>query len=215
MEKMTPQRLEAMLIAADIAPAAMSVMIGRDKDYIRDFIKGRKKTLKADELAEILSILRPKIDEELPKITAPSDDEMEVVGKVQAGLWLETYMTDEGERETIPVARDPRFPEATQYAVKVVGDSMDEETPDGSYAICVNFAESGLEQKPGMIVHVERIRPDQSEATLKAIDIEDGRLVLKPRSRNPVYKPILPDQMKGENVVIRGVVLSFFNKKLL
>lgn len=213
MEKMTPARLDAMLAAAEIAPATLSAMIGRDKDYIRDFLKGRKKTLKADELAEIIAILRPKIDEELPTITAPSEDEMEVVGNVQAGRWLETYMQEEGERETIPVARDPRFPEATQYAVKVVGDSMNEETPDGSYAICVNFAESGLKEKPGMIVHVERIRPDQSETTLKQLDIEDGRLILRPRSRNPVYKPILPDQMKGEHVVIRGVVLSFFNRK--
>lgn len=215
MEKMTPQRLEAMLIAADISPAAMSAMIGRDKDYIRDFIKGRKKTLKADEMAEILAILRPKIDDELPHLTAPSEDEMEVVGKVQAGLWLETFVADEGERETIPVARDPRFPEATQYAVKVVGDSMDEEAADGSYAICVNFAESGLVQKPGMIVHVERQRPDQSESTLKAIDYEDGVFILKPRSRNPVYKPIYPEQMKGERVFIRGVVLSFFKRYTL
>lgn len=215
MEKMTPERLEAMLIAADISPAAMAAMINRDKDYIRDFIKGRKKTLKADEMLEIMAILRPKIDDELPPLTAASEDEMEVVGRVQAGLWLETYISDDEERETIPVARDPRFPEAEQYAVKVVGDSMDEETPDGSYAICVNFAESGLTQKPGMIVHVERIRPDQSEATLKAIDFEDGRFILRPKSRNPVYKPIYPDEMKGEQVLIRGVVLSFFKRNVL
>lgn len=205
-----------MIEAAGTNAAALSSAIGRDKDYVRDFIKGRKKTLKADELATILEILRPSIDDELPTFYAPTGDEMEVAGVIQAGMWLETYVNPyQDERETIPVARDPRFPEARQYALRIVGDSMDEEAPDGAYAVCVDFADSGLEQKPGLIVHVERVRPDTSESTLKAIDFENGAFVLKPRSRNPAYKPIYPAQLKGEQVFIRGVVLSFFNRRTL
>lgn len=215
MELMTPLRLDSLLKAADIAPATMSAEIGRDKDYVRDYIKGRKKTLKADDLARIMEVLRRHIDDELPTFRAPTGEDMEVVGKVQAGMWLETYVHQDEEAETVPVARDPRFPEAPQYALRIVGDSMDEEAPDGSYAICVSLAESGLETKPGMIVHVERVRPDQSESTLKAVDLVDGQFVLKPRSRNPIYKPIMPEQVKGETVLIRGVVLSFYRRNVL
>lgn len=213
---MTPERLEVLIKRAGENPTSVALGINRDKDYVRDYIKGRKQTIKADDLVEILAYLRPKIDDELPNYTVVDSDEIEVVGVVQAGAWLETYARNSEEKsETIPVARDPRFPEARQYALKVIGDSMDQEVKDGAYAICVAFGDAGLEKKAGMIVHVERIRPETSETTLKAIEMENGRMVLKPRSSNPVHKPIYRDQSLGEEVVIRGLVLSFYDPKPL
>lgn len=131
-----------------------------------------------------------------------------VLGTIQAGHWLETTFIDaEHEPEMLPVARDARFPRARQYALRVVGDSMNVDYPDGSYVTCVDFAESGLSIKEGMTVHVERHRAGGQlvEITLKCIERERGALMLVPHSTNPAHQPI---RLTGtdSDVVIRGVV---------
>ncbi len=131
-----------------------------------------------------------------------------VAGTIQAGHWLETTFIDSDlEPEMLPVARDARFPRARQYALRVVGDSMSLEYPDGSYVTCVDFAESGLAIAEGMTVHVERLRAGGQlvEITLKAVARVNGQWSLEPRSSNPAWQPIT---FTGDDadVVIRGVV---------
>ena len=131
-----------------------------------------------------------------------------VAGSIQAGHWLETtFLEADQEPEMLPVARDPRFPRARQYALRVVGDSMDLDYPDGSYVTCVDFAESGLAITDGMTVHVERQRGGGQlvEITLKLIAREGGVRVLKPRSSNPLHQPITFSG-KETDVVVKGVV---------
>lgn len=129
-----------------------------------------------------------------------------VLGNIQAGYWLDTSLIDQDqEPEMLPVARDLRFPRARQYALRVVGDSMNRDFPDGSYVTCVDFAESGLAIREGMTVHVERHRDGGQlrEITLKVIARDRrGAFILEPRSTNPTHKP-LP---MSDTVVIRGVV---------
>jgi len=131
-----------------------------------------------------------------------------ISGNIQAGHWLETtFMEPDSELGSLPVARDPRFPRARQYALRVIGDSMDMDYPDGSYVTCVDFAESGLPIIEGMTVHVERRRAGGQlvEITLKVIARERGMLYLRPRSTNPIHQAIT---FSGEetDIVIRGVV---------
>lgn len=131
-----------------------------------------------------------------------------VLGKIQAGHWLETSFIDsEGEPEMLPVARDARFPRARQYALRVVGDSMNLEYPDGSYVTCVDFAESGLAIAAGMTVHVERHRAhgQMVEITLKEVAARGNGFMLIPRSSNPIYQPISLAS-KEDDVIIKGVV---------
>lgn len=131
-----------------------------------------------------------------------------VLGTIQAGHWLETtFLDSEGEPEMLPVARDARFPRARQYALVVVGDSMDLDYPDGSYVTCVDFAESGLSIVHGLTVHVERHRSGGQlvEITLKRVVEKGGVFSLVPRSTNPAHQPI---SFTGHDadIVIRGVV---------
>lgn len=132
-----------------------------------------------------------------------------VLGKIQAGHWLETSFIDsEGEPELLPVARDARFPRARQYALRVVGDSMSLDYPDGSYVTCVDFAESGLAITEGMTVHVERHRShgQMVEITLKMVARNaKGGWLLMPRSANPIYQPV---SFSGneDDIVVKGVV---------
>lgn len=131
-----------------------------------------------------------------------------IAGSIQAGHWLETtFVETDQEPDMLPVARDPRFPRARQYALRVVGDSMDLDYPDGSYVTCVDFAESGLAMSEGMTVHVERQRAGGQlvEITLKLIAREGGTLLLKPRSSNPLHQPITFSG-KQTDIMIRGVV---------
>lgn len=131
-----------------------------------------------------------------------------IISSIQAGHWLETTFIDaEGEPDMLPVANDPRFPRARQYALRVIGDSMDLDYPSGSYVTCVDFAESGLTITEGMTVHVERHRGNGQlvEITLKMVAKRNGGFILVPRSSNPIHQPIV---LAGNetDVIVRGVV---------
>lgn len=142
---------------------------------------------------------------------APAEMEVSglpVLGTIQAGHWLETTFLDSDEDpELLPVARDARFPRARQYALYVVGDSMDLDYPDGSYVTCVDFAESGLAIVDGLTVHVERHRAGGQlvEITLKRVVAKNGSFSLMPRSTNPIHQPI-SFTGNDSDIVIRGVV---------
>ena len=140
-----------------------------------------------------------------------------VLGVIQAGHWLETsHMEEHMDGDFLPAARDERFPYATQYALRVVGDSMNLDYPDGSYVTCVDFAESGLEIIPGITVHVERQRAAGQliEITLKRIELRGGKLMLVPRSTNTMWQPIhfTPDDTE---VVIKGVVTGGWQRAFI
>lgn len=131
-----------------------------------------------------------------------------VLGSIQAGHWLETTFLDADEEpEVLPVARDARFPRARQYSLYVVGDSMDLDYPDGSYVTCVDFAESGLSIRHGLVVHVERHRSGGQlvEITLKQVVERNGLFSLIPRSSNPLHQPIAFTGNDAD-IIIRGVV---------
>jgi SOS-response transcriptional repressor LexA len=144
-----------------------------------------------------------------------------LLGTIQAGHWVEPVPDAAGEGaqiEMVPVVRDPRFPHAKQYALKVVGDSMDLDYPDGSIVTCVSFADSGLALAEGMIVHVERQRAGGQlvELTLKMVEKRKGELCLVPRSTNARHQafPINSSDPETE-IIARGVVIGGWSPRPL
>jgi SOS-response transcriptional repressor LexA len=213
MVSISPEMLAEAIEQAGTTPAALALAIGRDKDYIRDYLVGRKRSLKADDLMKITQQIGP-VSKTLTTGELPIRNDlpaMPVVGTIRAGAWIETYMLEHDDQGVIPVARDHRFPYARQYALAVSGDSMDQEAPDGSFVICVDFGESGLQLKAGMIAHVESMEHGKSETTLKEVAFENGEIKLIPRSSNPVYKAISLNGHEGLEVFVRGIVLSVYN----
>lgn len=206
MEKITPEKLGKMIEDAGTNAAALAVEIGRDKDYLRDFLVGRKKSLKANDMVVIL--------DKLARLKAPPEDEvpiggLQVVSEVQAGNWLEvTTLDDQVDPEILPAPRDPRFPRAAQYALRVRGDSMDQEYPDGTYVTCVDFWDAGVPLRDGLIVHVQRTRAGGQlvEVTVKAIEKAEGKFWLAPRSSNPKWERVPVDSDKTFEVKVRGIV---------
>lgn len=135
-----------------------------------------------------------------------------LLGNIQAGHWLETSDAHEGANpEMVAIVRDQRFPHAKQYALRVVGDSMDRDYPDGSIVTCVDFADSGLELAEGMLVHVERQRAGGQlvEITLKAVERRKGILCLVPHSSNPKHQAFpLRNSSSDTEVIARGIVVG-------
>jgi len=132
---------------------------------------------------------------------------MAVMGIIEAGQFRDISLIDQTEdRPRIAVARDERFPDADQYALQVSGDSMDELFPDGCYVTCVNWADTGMELRPGLIVHVERTIGSLVETTLKEIAGQPHRYSLRPRSKNPKHKTINFGADDGVEVTVRGLV---------
>jgi SOS-response transcriptional repressor LexA len=150
-----------------------------------------------------------------PSGAIPFENEIEGLplwGIIQAGHWVETTHAQEGiSPEMVPVIRDLRFPHAEQYALRVVGDSMDLDYPDGSIVTCVSFADSGLSLDEGMIVHVERQRAGGQlvEITLKYVERRRGGFTLVPHSTNPKWTPFqLNSSDPDTEVIARGVVIG-------
>lgn len=213
MQPITPEKLADAIKEAGTTPAALARAIDRDKDYIRDFLIGRKRSLKADDFRKIAQQL-PSIRNLLTmREVALTNDvpALKVVGTIRAGAWIESYMLDGEDQGSIPVSRNPQFPDAHQYALAVSGDSMDQKAPDGSYALCVRWSDTGLALRPGMIVHVESLEHGKSETTLKEVDIRNGRTVLLPRSSNPEHKLIRFNGHEGVEVFVRGLVWGVYN----
>lgn len=198
---------------------------GLGPSFVRDILRGKSKNPGIDKLEKLATALDTTVDwftssGDVDKPAAADGvgpaiplAEMQVVGRIQAGTWLDsTLVDDEYDRETIPMYPDPRFPHAKQYGLKVVGDSMDLEYPDGSYVTCVDFVASGLGTKVGLTVHVERYTGPLVEATLKVIEMVDGKLMLVPRSSNPKHKPIPIEGDGGTVIAIRGVVTGSYRR---
>lgn len=192
-----------------LSQSALAELAGTSQPQIRRLENGERKLTKewAERLAPHLHVSAQEL-----LFSDSGDEEREVVGlavvgTVKAGDWLDISIMDESrEPEIIHVAKDPRFPRAHQYALRVSGDSMDELFRDGCFVTVVNFADTGLSLRPGMIVHVEQHMGSTTlvETTLKEVGA-DGK-TLMPRSRNPAHKPIRLNGNDATEVVVKGIV---------
>lgn len=225
METSLQKRLKAKLDETGINPHEAAKRAGLGDSFVRDILRGRSKNPTADKLEKLAKALGTTLDWFVSDKNTKNDislnvqridlDGLMVKGAIQAGTWLDMSVMDDDpdDKEIIPVARDPRFPYAKQYGLRVRGDSMDLEYPDNSYVSVVDFADSGLSVRPGLIVHVERRSGHLVEATLKLIaQSENGRLVLKPRSSNPKHQPIELDGDTSTEIVLCGVVTGSYRR---
>lgn len=149
----------------------------------------------------------------LPKNALPLTS-LPVVGTVEAGAWREVPEVDIEPDEHIPVVPDPRYPGLEQFALKVSGESMNLEYPDGSYVICIEAINTEL--RTGAHVIVEAIKPDGTrEATIKELVIKGNKRELWPRSSDPRYqKPVIMNGTpQGIDYQITGVVVGDYKRR--
>lgn len=140
----------------------------------------------------------------------PREVGLRVEGVVEAGHFRDVSLVEDNpdEREFIPVARDPRYPHANQYALRVSGDSMDLIAPDGSYVTCVCWPDAGLALENRMVLHVERHVGPLVENTLKRYVVKGGRKWLCPESSNEKHTDIEISGDDSAEFIIKGLMLG-------
>jgi SOS-response transcriptional repressor LexA len=217
LQKRVRERMDALGLNA--LQAAKRARLG--ESFVRDILRGRTRSPSADNLAKLAKALETT-PEYLRNETAEANvglQEVEVVGlpvvsSINAGSWLEvTILDDNPEPDLIPVAKNPRYSHAHQYALRIVGDSMDELYKDGSYVICADIWDMGIPLKDGLPVHVEMRRAGGQlvQITIKEIATLGGERVLIPRSSNPRWKPIPLEGDDATEVIVKGVVIGSYN----
>lgn len=216
MESSLPKRVRNRMDALGMNALQTAKTAGLGDSFVRDILRGKTRSPSAENLAKLADALQTTVEY---LIGGHEDNNVEaaeievaglpVVSEINAGTWLEvTVFEGEQEPPLIPVARDPRFPRARQYALLVRGDSMDLEYPDGSYVTCVDFWDAGIEIKSGLRVHVERRKAGGQliEITVKAIERTGDAYFLVPKSSNEKWAPIPIEGDEDTEVVVKGVV---------
>ncbi|MEV4609747.1 helix-turn-helix domain-containing protein [Neorhizobium sp. LMR1-1-1.1] len=222
METSLQKRLKLRMDMLGLNAYQTAKKAGLGDSFVRDILRGKTRSPNAENLAKLAVALETttdwfygQSDDDKPLKRVKSVGGLDVVGKIQAGNWVDrSIIDDDVEREIIPVARDPRFPHARQYALAVMGDSMDKEFPEGSYVTCVDMIDSGMSLKDGMFVHVERHNGPLVEMTLKAVERIDGIQMLVPKSSNPRHQPIKPEGDDGTEIIVKGLVTGTYRRTL-
>jgi SOS-response transcriptional repressor LexA len=207
------QNIEHRLEELGKKAAAVSKEAGLGDSFIRD-MKRKGANPSVDNLAKLAEVLETTAAKLLDG-TIPDEEDLQskglpVLGVIEAGAFRDISVQSQDEEfETVEMWKDRRFAHARQYALRVSGDSMNEVFQDGSFVICVNFADSGISLKPGLILHVERtIAGNLVETTIKEYQVEDDHAVLMPRSTSPLHKPIMLNGDENTTIEVKGIVIG-------
>lgn len=189
--------------------STLSRKIGRGKDYIGDFIRGKKESLKAEEFEKIRRAIgseegQSKEAGDTMYDMPPVGDGLPLRGFAQAGVWREV----DGEPDQSPTTHfkyDQRFKPEAQFALVARGQSMDAATPqpiaDGMLLKCVEFGEYGSAIRHGQIVIVDRYRGDRTllERSVRKVNITRGITTLICQSVGKQYEPIIMEGLENDN----------------
>ncbi len=208
-----PQAFLDMLADAKIAsPHALAAAIG-NPDALRNYARGRSRSIRADTLQAIATQLGRSMDEvsaalELPHSTAAERAGVQPTPRlpvragailpvrfsVQAGAWHERDDHVQVAPKGPPVSADPAYPAEAQWLERVMGDSMDLFYPEGSWVHVVDAIAIGYLPRDEDFVTIERKREQGGliERSLKQVAIRGRKVELWPRSRNPRWDGPLP-----------------------
>ena len=137
-------------------------------------------------------------------------------GAVQAGVWRESFDMDAHAAETLPVAADLVDHGVAQFWIRVIGDSVNQYAPDGSFCLCVPVWEYARDagalasKAAGKLVVAQRKRGDLYEYTLKRYQPDARGARLFTASNSPDFKNenpvVLVDHDKNATVQVIAVV---------
>lgn len=136
--------------------------------------------------------------------------ELEVVGEVQGGTFRSAIEYTVEERFKLPAIPTPAYERVARRYLKVVGDSVNELYPDGTFVCVVSAADTDV--RPGDKVVVYAHQGGFSEATIKELRVDpDGRIALWPRSTKPEHQaPIYLSDDDQDGPEIAYVVIGSY-----
>lgn len=187
----------------------LAEILGVDQSAISRMISG-KRNIRADELPKIARYIEkePPLTEKRGKGIPVR--RVEVLGSIQAGVWREVDVAIMTSEDAVAAVGGKEALE--QYALKVVGPSVEKVIPDGAFAICVSYWEARSGIQAGDLVHVERRRGDLVEATVKRVRENYDGYELWPESNDPQHQnPVaLNEHDDTESVEIVGLVIGYY-----
>lgn len=226
-------RLAELLDKKKLKAAPFARQLGLGESFVRDILRGKTRSPRADGLAKLAEalgttaayLLGNEVDGE---IEGPgelrSGTPLQYAGVVQAGAFLavDDYFNQDPEQVPDFVLPDNSLPrKVRQYAWRARGDSMNEAgildgmwivaADAGDYVDCIQDVETGD------LVVVERTRHQgaEREVTVKEVHFFRNRYELRPVSSNSDHAPIIVENDRDANdsdteVKIVGVVLTAY-----
>ena len=213
--KYPPGFLDMISRAGFASPNALATALGKP-EALRNYARGRSRSIKADTLQAIALLLNKPMEEVSAALElnvapqavistgapAQSSRARVQVGPVlparyavQAGAWIERDDLVQAAPKGPPVSADPSYPPDAQWLELVRGDSMDLFYPEGSWVHVVDAIAIGYTARNEDFVTIERKRQQGGliERSLKQIEMRrGGKVELWPRSRNPRWNGPLP-----------------------
>lgn len=201
-------RIEKRLRETGSNATAAAVAAGLGKDYIRDVMRGQKRSISNEAAIALSRVLLcrvewlvagtgPELADESGGLDPADQDGVRFGGIVEAGAFrpVNIYSQDDDWR-TIPIPHNPHYPLQAQFAFQVMGDSMTRaDIREGMYVLAVEIhAWEQLHGWPGdgklVVVARSRNGDPERELTVKCLRIYRDRMELQPMSDNPAWKPI-------------------------
>ena len=203
----------ALAKRAGVAPSTITRPLN-DPDF-----KFTPKPVTLRKIAEAAGVDLPSVLAAAPR-SAPSTNELPIIGPIQAGAWLLLDETVQDDPIYFTAVADRRYPHARQWLREVRGDSMNARgVMPGDLAHIVDVTDAGLNLNTGMIVEVTRCRDGGSlrEITLKEVEITPNGIKLWPRSTNPRWtEPVVLDDGQGSDIEVQvtGLLLQSIKRFL-
>lgn len=206
-------RLKDIREARDLTQAQIAEMVGTAPATISRLESGAMQMTEvwARRIAKALNL---HLSEVFGEVVPPAYPGMAVLGEVQAGVWCEAEVADALRYPPLPIFPDPLYSSKAQYALRVRGESMNRVVRDGSYIVCVSWAEIGRDPREGDLVVVERRRAGLVETTVKRIKFAGGQMVLAPDSDDPKWQNPIPlgTGSDAEEAAITALVVGKYER---
>ncbi len=199
-----------------IAPWARSAAV--DKNSIYNFLNGHSQSLDMmtyAKLARASKVPAWKLTGETPE--PPSPTSIWVVGKVQAGVFVDAVEWDSTDWYAIDLPVAPRF-RSKAKALEVSGASMDLEYKEGAIVVWVDMLDYRMPQHGDHVIAFAYDHHGDVEATVKELRVDDkGKRWLWPRSTQPEFQaPICIESLPSEivSVEIKGIVIGDYRPRV-
>lgn len=146
-------RLERLREAAGLSRRGLAVKAGLNETAVRDIEGGRSRNPTYNTLSALAAVLGCSISdlvgqaEGLPRFVP-------VQGAVDRHAWREEGASADTAVREIPIAPDPRFPDAESFAFELRDDSLAPDATKGSYLVCVPLEATGRAAQEGDLLVV-------------------------------------------------------------
>jgi len=130
-----------------------------------------------------------------------------LLGQVAAGVFQEAHQWDEDDWEPISL---PDNYGVDAFGLRVKGDSIDKEFPEGSVLVCRPYSEEHDDIPIDKYVIADRTDTPTGmvESTCKRLVESNGNYVLVPESTNPAHTPLPLMDLGEQSVRIRAIVIG-------